>query len=490
MNEAIKQSLNTSFFKKFQTLLFDWWGSDFIILDKDLGPLSKKQKSKLSNNSVKSLFSHALFEGQFYESIREAYEAQTSPSEIFIPWRQTGFDLLILPLFQKETLKAYIVLVGFISSEKEKAKIKQSLSYIGLPEEQIESYLKDLKELKKSQTNHIKNLISILSNELFEIANQRQKQKQLIDQYKQGLPEEEDFIGQSEPIQAIRNLLSKIKNYHLPILIQGEGGIGKKKLAQLIHSHSDSHDKELSIQNCSNLNASFFETYLAKKENKKNKLGTLVFNHLENLSLEAQKSLSHFLNSLKENKEKIRIIATSNKNIEILLEEGKFQKDLYYQINVINIQIPALRNRQEDIPLLINHFLKKGSPLSNKQMSQKVMKFFYKYNWPNNIQELKQEVERMLSLSSGNEDVLTDILLSQKIRRGDESFFESSSFTLGEQTLKEFLRDIERQIIQNTLQKENGNKTKVAKLLGLSRTSIILKMKEYALMDYDKAGNF
>ena len=148
--------------------------------------------------------------------------------------------------------------------------------------------------------------------------------------------------------------------------------------------------------------------------------------------------------------------------------------------------MPPLKSRKEDIPLLAEHFLKAKSTLKDKKFTPKAMRALYDYSWPGNIQELENEMEKILSVIPKNQNILTEQDLSPHIRDTSSSPL-TKAFQPGKQNLKEALRSIEKQILLDCLKKHNWNKTKVAKVLGTSRTSIILKTKEYGIIKEEGA---
>ena len=486
MNPSIKQFINLELFKKFKFLVFNWWGMHVFVIDKNQSVFSPTQKNNVQNKTIKSLIQTSVFEEHFFHSIQEGFKDSKSKDFVSTLWKQTGLDLWIIPLFSDhEKIESYIVATGFLKNNSLK-KIEQALSYAGVQNKDIKSHLSELKILPESEYSHVKTFLSILAGESFALIKEKRKQKQTINKLKQG-QNDTDMLGQSDAMQVINHILDKIKDYKKPILIRGEPGTGKKFFARMIHNHSGSLEKNFIIQPCASINQSFFKNIMNSKDEEQK---TLVLTEIADLTQPMQTNLLKTLEYLSKSKEKNspRIMVTSSKNLEGLVESNQFHKGLFYQLNVINVKMPSLRVRGEDIALLANHFLQQKAPLSNKEFSPQVIKLFYQYSWPENVRELKEEVERMLSLSDSSTSILTEDLMSIKLRQKGENFFQPSSFKLGSQSLKSFLRGIEKQVIINVLKKEKGNKSKAAQLLGVSRTSMIIKAKKYGLID--DAENF
>ena len=183
----------------------------------------------------------------------------------------------------------------------------------------------------------------------------------------------------------------------------------------------------------------------------------------------------------------VRILAATNKDLKKMVEAGTFREDLYYRLNVINVQVPPLRDRKEDISLLVDYFLslsckKKGVDL--KTIDNSVIKRLYDYFWPGNVRELENEIERLVVLSADNQRI-SEEYLSEKIKenkRGDLS----PVFSRGK--LKEAIESVEKELIQEGLRRTGWNKSQLAKELGISRASLIMKVEKYAL-DKRKVSN-
>ncbi|MDQ1329624.1 MAG: hypothetical protein QG641_2916, partial [Candidatus Poribacteria bacterium] len=173
----------------------------------------------------------------------------------------------------------------------------------------------------------------------------------------------------------------------------------------------------------------------------------------------------------------VRFIAATNFNLQEAIQDGKFREDLYYRINVVNIQLPPLREIKEDIPLLVDHFLSKYSIVQNKmkvQITDKAMKILMNYNWPGNIRQLQNCIEGAILLASSNivnpEDLPQQILSEKVVESIQDDLQIKSGMSL---------KYTEKALILKTLKQANGNKTEAAKLLGISLRGLHYKLKEY-----------
>jgi transcriptional regulator with PAS, ATPase and Fis domain len=187
----------------------------------------------------------------------------------------------------------------------------------------------------------------------------------------------------------------------------------------------------------------------------------------------------------------VRILAATNKDLKELVEKGLFREDLYYRVNVITVRLPSLRERKEDIPLLIDHFLFKYTQDKGirKRLSKKCMEKFFEYDWPGNIRELENEIERLVVLSD-EDPVISDEMISprilDRIRSTRSNYSAASSVSTeairtGVETLPDAVENLEREIIEEGLKKTRWNKSKLARQLGISRRNLIRKIEKYAL---------
>lgn len=294
-----------------------------------------------------------------------------------------------------------------------------------------------------------------------------------------------EFIGESENINEIKNKIKKVAPTDSPILILGESGTGKELVANLIHYNSKRTGKFIPI-NCSAFPSELLESELfgykkgaftgadRDKEGlfKVANRGTLFLDEISTLPLGLQPKLLRAiqtmkftpLGSVKVEEVNVRIIAATNKDIEFLVENEEFREDLYYRLNVIPIYIPSLRERKEDIPILVEHFIKKISKRLNikkKKPSKKAMEKFNEHDWKGNVRELENLIERMMVLEES--DVI-DIDSIPVVSRKRETL----------NTLN--LEILEKQAILRALKISEGNKKNAAKLLGVHPSTLYRKL--------------
>jgi transcriptional regulator with PAS, ATPase and Fis domain len=312
------------------------------------------------------------------------------------------------------------------------------------------------------------------------------------------------MIGKSKPMQSLYALLDKIKGADSTVLVQGENGTGKELIAKSIHYNSHRKDKPFIIQNCSAFNDNLLESELfghmkgsftgALKDKKglfeMADKGTFFLDEIGDTSPQMQVKLLRVLQegtfmpvgATESRKVDVRIVAATNRNLREMVEQGTFREDLYYRLNVINIRVPPLRERKEDIPFLVDFFLNKiheqtpGTP--KRQITKRALEKLYDYAFPGNVRELQNEIERLCVLS-GDESKLMAELLSPKILEAGEKNKVQGSRLQGK--LKDALEDLEREMIREGLRRTGWNKSKLAKELGISRAGLIMKVEKYGL---------
>jgi len=298
----------------------------------------------------------------------------------------------------------------------------------------------------------------------------------------------ENIIGQSEAMQKVYQMVEKVAPRDATVLIRGESGTGKELIAEAIHRLSRRADGKFIAVNCAALPETLLESELFGHEKgaftgaEKQKLGrfelasggTIFLDEIGDVPLSVQVKLLRVLQSKQFSRlgseqtiqVDVRTIAATNRNLEELMKQGTFREDLYYRLNVFPIYLPPLRERREDIPELVVHFLKKHDQPEDKIDAQ-AMRALMNYHWPGNIRELENIIERMIILS-GDDKITVDLLPPQF--SGAIAPRDSLSIEIPDQGLS--IDDVERQLINSALRKAGGNKSKAAKLLGITRRKL------------------
>lgn len=302
----------------------------------------------------------------------------------------------------------------------------------------------------------------------------------------------DQVVGRSRQILDIFKSVSMVAAKKSTVLIQGESGTGKELIARAIHYNSDRRAKPFVVVNCAALPDTLIESELFGYEkgaftNASQKkvgrfelahAGTLFLDEIGELNLGTQ---AKFLRAVEQEtftrlggtdeiKVDVRVIAASNRNLETMAKAGEFRPDLFYRLNVVSLILPPLRERREDIPVLLDHFLRlkaQEHSMAPKTLSPEVVDFFTTYYWPGNIRELENLIERLTILSPNEMIMLRD--LPAGMRSTDQTATLKEDVLSGSRPLSEAVDEFERELIVKALQRTGFNQTKAASLLGTSR---------------------
>jgi len=330
------------------------------------------------------------------------------------------------------------------------------------------------------------------------IAEKKRLQKENI-LIKQRLKERfsyDKIVGKSSKMQEIYNIIDRISLGSPTVLIQGESGTGKELVANVIHQNSDRKDKPFIPINCSAISEGLLESELfghvkgAFTGAVRNSIGlfkaadggTIFLDEIAEVPPVVQVKLLRVLQEkkirpvgdFKESEVDVRVIAATNQNLEESIQKNAFREDLFYRLNVIYIKMPPLREIKEDIPILINHFLKKfSSQIGGKELeiSPEVLNLLSDYSWPGNVRQLENVIERAYALSS--DKVIASSDLPPEIRSFNENQYNNDT------NLN--LRDNEIKLIKKALKITKGNKAEVAQLLGINLSTVYRKLDKYGI---------
>ena len=320
-----------------------------------------------------------------------------------------------------------------------------------------------------------------------------------------------ELVGQSPAMQRLRELIETAGPTNSRVLIGGENGTGKELVARAIHMRSIRSDHPFVAVNCAAIPETLIESELFGHEKgsftgatsmKRGQFeqadgGTLFLDEIGDMSLNTQAKV---LRALQEQqftrvggtrlmKVDVRVLAASNKDLEKEIGKGQFREDLYYRLNVVPIVVPPLRERREDIPALVRHFMKthvEEQGLRMKEVSPEAMAVFQQYEWPGNIRELRNLIERLMIMVPGD-----------AITTSDLSFLEvpltapAGVSTAGKPerlTLHEARDQFERDLILKTLAQQQGNMSRTAEVLGVERSNLYRKMKTFGIAPACRAG--
>ena len=329
-------------------------------------------------------------------------------------------------------------------------------------------------------------------------AENRQLQNQLRMRYRF-----ENIVGHSPGLRQVLETVEKIADSDSTILIRGESGTGKELIARAVHFNGPRREKPFISENCAALPDTLLESELFGHERGaftgahsrvKGKFeiadgGTLFLDEIGDVTPAIQVKLLRVLQEREIERlgsnlsvgVDVRIIAATNVDLERSVAEGRFRGDLYYRLNVVTADVPPLRNRQDDIPLLAHHFLEKYAKKNRKQVegfSPIAMDILLKYDWPGNVRELENAVERSVILLNG--DYITEKELPLNIT---QTYSEESNWVAAQPVKAEPrpLEEVEKEAILAALEASGGNKSETARRLGINRKTLHKKLKNYGV---------
>ena len=314
----------------------------------------------------------------------------------------------------------------------------------------------------------------------------------------------EGIVGRSRPMRELFQLLEMVSPSNSTVLITGETGTGKELVARAIHHNSPRKDRHFVALNCSAIPETLLEAELfghvrgaftgavAARQGRLEQAhrGTLFLDEIGTMNLAAQTKLLRVLQERefervgesRPTKVDVRVIAATNSNLEQMVGDGTLRADLFYRLNVIPIDLPALRERREDIPLLVQHFVRRvcadfvpeRPPVT---IAQEAMRQLMAYDWPGNVRQLENTVERAITLSPGRTQI--ELAVLPREIQGVDNTDEAAWFTLpdGGMKLDRHVADIELSLIRQALERTGNNKRQAAQLLNLKRTTLIEKLK-------------
>jgi two-component system response regulator HydG len=312
-----------------------------------------------------------------------------------------------------------------------------------------------------------------------------------------------NIVGKSKAMKGLIDMLAMVAPSEATVLITGGSGTGKELIARSIHYNSPRKDHSLVVVNCAALTETLLESELFGHEKgaftgadkrrdgrfAQAHKGTIFLDEIGEMSPIMQAKLLRVIQERELQrvgsddtvKVDVRILGATNRNLEDDVAEGKFREDLYYRLNVVTVDVPPLRDRQDDTPLLAQHFLKRYSEKNRKPVkgfSPTAMDILLKYDWPGNVRELENAVERSVILSNG--DYITEKELPLNLTR---SYSDESNWVAAQPVNAEPrpLEEVEKEAILAALDASGGNKSETARRLGINRKTLHKKLKSYGV---------
>ncbi len=343
------------------------------------------------------------------------------------------------------------------------------------------------------------------------LALRKAEERELLRRENRALREEirkehrfEDILAKSGKMQEIFRTIAKIAEYKTTALVTGESGVGKELVARAIHRRSSRRGGPFVPVNCGAIPENLLESELFghKKGSFTDAIadrrglfeeadgGTLFLDEIGELPLGLQVKLLRVLEDEKirrlgetrDLKVDVRIIAATHRDLHAETKAGRFREDLFYRLNVLPIHVPPLRERRDDIPLLIEHFVTRNNTrlgTTVRGLDTEARRLLYEYAWPGNVRELENTIERAMVLSEGDQIIAAD--LPERIREARDPV--QMQLSSGELSVKKTMRIIEEILIRRALQKTKGNRTRAAEILEISHRALLYKIKDYQITD-------
>ncbi len=423
-------------------------------------------------------------------SSRESLLCETAP----------GFSAMVVPIERRGQIVAGLVAAGFVPAEKAGSRVEAIRAV--LPDHLREAIAESdngpvIVQLPREDRRWLNRLTETMA---------RQIEEELEEQAPSRVDEDGErfagMLGQSEQMRQLFRKIEKVARTTSTVLITGENGTGKELVARAIHRLSDRREEPFLAINCAAIPADLIASELfghvkgafSGAHRDRQGLfeaasgGTLLLDEIGDMEQSLQTKLLRVLQEgtlvrvgdSEVRKVDVRVLCATNTDLEEMVRQGKFRRDLYFRIRVIELSIPALRQRRADVALLANHFVSAAARrhgCSRKELSEECLRRLTRYDWPGNVRELENEIERLV-IMSGADAVVDANLLSPRLNKVEE---RSPTMDFEGYQLPEAIEYIERKMILEGLQRTGWNKTQTAKDLGVSRRNLIRKVARYEL---------
>jgi transcriptional regulator with PAS, ATPase and Fis domain len=502
-------------------ILRKWWRAELTFADKT-GTVLEWSKGNISpppNDFCRlALFSKEGFR-RCTSSVRVLHEKFKASKKVrrsqFHECHQ-GFTIVGAPLYVEGEYEGMLFIEGFVRqqvSPREAEQLRAKISEMNPSATDLERAVERMMIMDDAGVEKVCDLLEFGATEIGNYEAELAKKDETIQTLSTELSERykfENIIGKSGPMLEVFRLLEKVCNSDSTVLVNGDSGTGKELVARAIHYNGPRKDKPFVVQNCSAFNDNLLESALfghtkgsftGALKDKKGLFevadgGTFFLDEVGDMSPSLQVKLLRVLQEgtfipvggTNTRQVDVRVIAATHKDLAVMVKKGEFREDLYYRINVIRVMVPPLRDRKDDLPVLIDHFMRKHKREGQRArgLAPEALTIMQAYHWPGNIRELENEIERLLVLGSDAEVIPAD-LISARIR--DAVSGASGTNVIGAAhmhkvpvgKLNDAVEALERDMLSQGLQRTKGNKSRLARELGISRSNLILKIQKYEL---------
>jgi transcriptional regulator with PAS, ATPase and Fis domain len=495
-----------------------WWGLELAFSDAK-GYVLDHSEGKIipSQNDFcrAALFSKEGFRrcNESVKAVRDRLKAPSKQHRVFVHECHLGFDVVAAPIHLDDQLVGFLFTGGSYhvpaTSAQRQDLLRKVREFAPEAAPKLGEAHGTVPQLSEDDLQRLKDLVEFGAQEVMAYHEEQRRHQAEVGALSAEIEERyrfDNIIGNSPAIQDIFRLLEKICRSESTVLIHGESGTGKELIARAVHYNGPRAKKPFVVQNCSAFNDNLLESALFGHVRGsftgavKDKLGlfqvadegTFFLDEIGDMSPALQVKLLRVLQegtftpvgATKPVKVDVRVIAATHKDLSKLVERGEFREDLYYRINVLKITVPPLRDRLEDLPVLIGHFLRKHyhGKGNAPRLAVEALAACQRYRWPGNIRELENEIERLIVLGADQHELPAE-LLSQRVRdaAAQPAPARASNAAQFRGTLKEAVEALESEYIYQGLIRTHWNKSQLAKELGISRSNLIQKCTYYGL---------
>ena len=448
------------------------------------------------------------------QSIEKAVQKISSGTGLLGPCHM-GLEIVGTPISFAGERQGSLFACGFLVEEKAgnaRERAVGTVRALKLPVIEPEEAFESIQRIEAREVPRLADLMDTTVDEIdayhAAVAQRERRIRDLQDEL-EGRYRFADIIGKSDPMRRLYDLLDKLVASDVTVLVHGENGTGKELIARALHFNGPRKDKQFVAQNCSALNDQLLESELfghvkgsftgATRDKpglfKVADGGTFFLDEVADMSPAMQVKLLRVLQEgtfvpvggTRPEKVDVRIIAASNQDLREAVLRHEFREDLFYRLHVVALEVPALRERLDDLPLLLDHFLdsiaqRTGKP--RKRLHPELLAAFYEWHWPGNVRELENEIERLCVLA-GDTEVIPPELRAPRPAKAPASAAHLAALVqrgLGS-NLATAVGALEKELIETGLRETQGNKSRLAERLGVSRTTLIKKIREYGIAE-------
>jgi transcriptional regulator with PAS, ATPase and Fis domain len=496
--------------RRLKSIIGKWWNVQINFTDKK-GYLRGVPEGKFFNplNPIcKAIVANDRGFAKRVEIARKTTVEAMNSKKPQISRSHEGFSVITLPIYVNGEFMGTVFGDGFLienTVKEQKVQIKSYLERNITERRDLLEEVDKLPVLSQKDLEYLTELISLVIDEILLIHKTLDDSETKVKELSKELGERYGFdqmIGKSRAMQELYRLLDRVCDSETTVLIQGENGTGKELIAKALHYNSRRKKQKFLVVNCGAFNENLLESELfghvkgsftGAIKDKKGLFeaahgGTLFLDEVGDTSMQMQVKLLRVLQegtftpvgSTEVRTSDVRVVAATNKNLLEMVKRGEFREDLYYRLNVINVVVPPLHDRKEDIPILLEHFLDRYAKhlrAPKKTIDKSCLEKIMNHDWPGNVRELENEVERLCVLAGDSQAIVEDYL-SPRILESTKQQYPGLRVN---GNLKDSLEALEKQMILEGLERYGWNKSKLAKELGISRAGLITKVAKYEL---------